>query len=322
MAGTPNRGDALIKLKFWTLPTPLHALYVPPGWTVIARNKPTIPTDLTNYIRKFVGPVLHVFEGTSATHPFWTFEGGPKAGQPVNKDFGVPYGRLDVPCTGEPWTSQSSDFQKMFSTENGNVKIDSLQFMRTGDPWETADQTAQRKLCNGQWHLSIAGVPYRHYSPHSFECDEIMDSYCNFQNFQLPECACYADAHDLQKKYGGSISLPVTCFGKRCAAGGYRTRHMMAETCHATLCREIIETSGTELSLDGENDIYCAGSFYQVTGEGLPTPSPSIPSPSVTREEKQDKTIPAFMWAVLALSIVFFGIVFYFVIKSTKVPKS
>jgi hypothetical protein len=177
-------------------------------------------------------------------------------------------------------------------------------------------------MCNSLITTNIGAQNLTSFAQGSLECDDLMTDFCNLDtgytcrqnkqagnNFVLPECSCLQDektinaafcqpgntAQECQEAGAFQEFIPVTCFGKNCTLQGYRFSRMLHQRCNVTLCQQVIDVIGTNLSVDTNAILYCG-----TRPEPTITPVPHV----ATQTEPQ--TIPGWGWLLIVSGILVF----------------
>lgn len=122
------------------------------------------------------------------------------------------------------------------------------------------------ELCTGGLDLVMSNDIYRGYAPQSAACDELISDICADtkdprSKAPVHPCGCLKDEEKLDEIYPNQV-LPVRCMGANCASGGYVFDRMVNQKCDLTICREIVNQVGTNLSEDTSAIIFCGQNHY------------------------------------------------------------
>lgn len=185
-------------------------------------------------------------------------------------------------------------------------------------------------MCNSIITTNIGAQNLSSYGQGSLECDTLMTEFCKLNtgytcrnntragnNMLLPECACLADEVVIQETFcqPGNTSdacadagefqqfVPVTCFGKNCSVGGYRFSRMLSQKCTVTLCQQVLNVIGTDISMNTQSILYC-GTQPSVT----PTPTVT-PNPNASTAETPTDPTPSWVYVVIAVFAMVFLII-------------
>jgi hypothetical protein len=177
-------------------------------------------------------------------------------------------------------------------------------------------------MCNSLITTNIGAQNLTSFAQGSLECDDLMTDFCNLDtgytcrqnkqagnNFLLPECSCLQDektinasfcqpgntAQECQEAGAFQEFIPVTCFGKNCTLQGYRFSRMLNQKCNVTLCQQVIDVIGTDLSIDTNAILYCG-----TRPEPTVTPMPR----SATTPEPQ--SLPGWGWLLIVSGLLVF----------------
>ncbi len=177
-------------------------------------------------------------------------------------------------------------------------------------------------MCNSLITTNIGAQNLTSFAQGSLECDDLMTDFCNLDtgytcrqnkepgnNFLLPECSCLQDEKTINETFcqpgnteqecqeAGAFQefIPVTCFGKNCTLQGYRFSRMLNQQCNVTLCQQIIDVIGTDLSIDTNAILYCG-----TRPEPTVTPMPH----SSTSQESQ--SLPGWGWLLIVSGLLVF----------------
>jgi len=170
----------------------------------------------------------------------------------------------------------------------GAVGNSDVRFLRpaSGALAPPAWDVVSRGMCMGDVR-TIGRNAISRWSPESDACDREMREWCkrtdtgsSTSNMSNPACACFSDEPVVRAIGGGSLTLPVRCFGRRCATErSYKTRDMMAAPCNATVCQQQIRDN-VKTGLNAEKavfEVFCDGVFYtgssKLDGSGKDTSS-------------------------------------------------
>ena len=74
--------------------------------------------------------------------------------------------------------------------------------------------------------------------------------------------------------------------GQQCSAGGYRWGRMLDQKCNVTLCQQVLDVVGDNITLSGKSELWCGNKPIDVTSRNnnnnTATPTPT---PETTAEE-------------------------------------
>jgi hypothetical protein len=132
-------------------------------------------------------------------------------------------------------------------------------------------------------------------------------------NLQLPECSCLTDETEINEAFcqpGNTVKecqeagafqgfIPVTCFGKNCSEQGYRFGRMLNQQCNVTLCQQVIDVIGSDISLNAVSLLYCGT-------------KPDIVTPTITPQVTTAPTssgLPGWAWLIIVPFLVVFLVI-------------
>lgn len=183
---------------------------------------------------------------------------------------------------------------------------------------ELVSWTQNRKsMCMGTAKY-IGSNPLVRYNPTSERCDTYMEQdYCgNLTRKETDEaCACFSDLAAVEKLSAEkNVTLPVTCFGQRCASlNSYKTRAMLSVPCSLQVCQQIIQNAGNNL-IQGEYTIFCNGHYFDTDGnytiDSTPTDNNGGSSGNSNSSGSKDgapstpQSEPFYNWIMLAVGCV------------------
>jgi hypothetical protein len=169
--------------------------------------------------------------------------------------------------------------------------------------------------CMNRIRVVVGGKLVKSYSPGSEECDDFMSGFCAVDakkscgqesEMKHPECFCLMDENCINDTFCGpnstnsacngqdslATAIPVTCLGKNCSLQGYRFNRMKNRPCNVTLCQQILEASGNEVSLQSKSNLYCGNKKV-----GKP-PSQDNPQPE---SRKELGPLPTWGWLIIGV---------------------
>ena len=183
--------------------------------------------------------------------------------------------------------------------------------------------TKHVKICMGE-PMVVAGVQPAHLVPSNINgCDPFMEAYCaDSANRDTLACSCIVEQVALQAQYPNSVTQ-VTCLGKRCGLGGYRTQAMLTETCNIDFCSAFIDSTESIHAERGTTTIDCAGQAWSLNSKGQaivngPTP-PSTATPVDTRRGATG--IPWYAWVFGIIAILVAGLFMYLVVRGAQLKE-
>lgn len=136
---------------------------------------------------------------------------------------------------------------------------------RNGGSIDT-NKDVKYELCTGGVDIVISGDVYRGYAPQTAACDELIADICADSDdprskAPVHPCGCLKDEETLEDIYPNQV-LPVRCMGANCASGGYVFDRMSNQKCDLTICREIVNQVGENLTEDTSAVIFCGQNHY------------------------------------------------------------
>lgn len=190
----------------------------------------------------------------------------------------------------------------------------------TDTEWQLAMCTSQISTVVGARHLNS-------WQQGSRECDVFMNGFCqpvanmgcapnSTEPQPLPNqykpCVCLVEENCLRETFcepGNTNSecanqdafqefIPVTCFGKLCSVEGYRFGRMQNQRCTITLCQQVINLIGENITVKGGSTIWCGNRSVPVTSV----------SPSAPQKPKDDGAIGLPVWAWVLVGVAVFVI--------------
>lgn len=182
----------------------------------------------------------------------------------------------------------------------------------------------KRSMCLGTIR-TIGALRYSRFQPQSSACDEFMNYWCNKKGNLTADsaCGCFADLPEVKKKSKeAGVSLPVLCFGKRCALAdtkhpyenSYKTSAMLSEPCNLTVCSQIINKAPNVIE-EGKTEVFCAGKFFNQ--EGNLSPPKTKPVPPIDKPLKPQES-NVLVWLFFGVAGIFFGIFIYLILRDKK----
>jgi len=142
------------------------------------------------------------------------------------------------------------------------------------------------------------------------------------RNIDLPACSCIKDEETIKKTYCDASSsitspedlcddpsttteyLPVTCFGKNCSSEGYRFQRMRNQKCTVTLCEQLVDVVGTEISVKADLNLYCGTEPDSIVTSDNTSDNTSDDTSTNTTEN------PEFaIWIIAGIALIVFGLV-------------
>jgi hypothetical protein len=172
------------------------------------------------------------------------------------------------------------------------------------------------QMCMGK--LRTLG-PYKltRYEQSGDRCDNFMkNEYCckSCDGYETIDCGCYRDLEEVKERSQEvGVDLPVLCFGEHCASTNtYKSAGMLSKPCNITVCEQLIQETSANLSVisNSTDTILCSGHFFTSQGELLKAEDPA-PLLGVTDSRSPHDENPFYVWIMLAVSGVLFGLVVY-----------
>jgi len=204
-----------------------------------------------------------------------------------------------------------------FNFTGGNIaygNISTLSFVQIAPEGHEQDwSTTRRSICNGTPYY-ITGIPMPQLVPQGAGCDLFMETTCALdENKNDLDCSCIVEQAQLAELYPNSIT-EVTCLGKNCGLGGYKTERMAQEKCSISYCTEFLDETGKDIVESGTTNIYCSGHSWQLNPDGSYV-TPSVP-PTIPIQQDLRST-PAYIYVMLVVMLGVGGLLLYMVYKST-----
>jgi len=204
--------------------------------------------------------------------------------------------------------------------------IDEITVTKNPQPWDNhiMDMCMGSPKFMSQYMLS-------RYTPHTEACNAFMEgTWCKAdgKHIHSDACACFEEIPKVQAlgqsqsgDDGQSVSLPVACFGQRCATrNAYRTSNMLTVPCNITLCQQKIASIG-DLNPDQTAEIFCGGQFYQTVDTIDPRDDISVASAMTDHTDTHDlgsssQKVGFPVFIMLGVSGLIFFVLVYFMFKS------
>lgn len=283
-------------------PQAVRAIYVPPNMEIVLSGSISqVGTD------PYSATPSKTYTGPRLVMATTIVNGGEMWGDGVNRGLA----ELDVstinPVT--PGYIYTSHFTKIKISRKAIVK---------GGPTLWSDIALD--LARGKYEFVVAGRPVSGLKPHSIQMDSFMTAHCSQNKYKNDKiCACFLK--QVKNISGKGPFLPVACSDQDCYHSGYQTRQMRDEECSYTLCDQFINQNGDKLKTTGDSKIYCSGRYYNVNDPNAPNGSTvnSTPIPvadNKTAQSNGSTSTPITTWIVLALAVVVFCVLLFFVVQS------
>lgn len=205
------------------------------------------------------------------------------------------------------------DLQRLYIQDGTSIydNMNAIEVKTSYKDW--TDVVAE--VCLGTSVYYLGGTPYVGLAPQGEACDVFYENRCTDESPHVDDlaCSCIVENRALQAKYPNS-QTQVTCLGRRCGLGGYKTKFLSKEQCSIAYCSDFLLTSGENLEYGNDTEIYCAGRSWRRKDQD---PSGSLqPIIATTIYEQQDnRTTPDYLWIILAIALLVFGLLAYLVFK-------
>ena len=157
--------------------------------------------------------------------------------------------------------------------------------------------------------MILGGIPIQRYKHGTKACDSIMKKACintastTLSDSLLVSCKCVDEQRRLEAQFSG-IDLPIQCFTTVCdqsAKDVYRTQEQVAG-CSARLCSQTLSVHGSNIMVQGFQEIVCNGTVYDLSE----LPKPYTPEKVTGAEPSSDDIVlgPLFYIAIGLLGML------------------
>ncbi len=193
----------------------------------------------------------------------------------------------------------------LFDTMNGYT-IDTSY-----DSWDDV----RAEVCVGGSAYYLGDSAYVGLAPQGDACDAFYVDRCKDGSKFVNDlgCACIAENRELEKLYPNS-QTQVTCLGRSCGMGGYKTRQMSKERCSVAYCSDFLLSEGNNLEYGNDTKIYCAGRSWRLKDQDNSESLEPIIATTIY-EQADNRTTPDYLWIILAIALLVFGLLAYLVFR-------
>ncbi len=243
--------------------------------------------------------------------------------------FDTPSGTITIPENGPQTLPLLVTDVSIESFASDLAAVNSIQVIypfidNSPEKGTLTDSDWKLAMCTNKISTTVGARHLTSWQQSSAECDTFMQGYCapvsgrscgagktvpDVLPLEFRPCVCLVEENCFKEVFcepGNSNPscanddafqefIPVTCFGKNCSAEGYRFGRMVDQRCSITLCQQIINLVGSQITVRGGATIWCGN-------RAIPLTSTSPPAPTVRSSGTE---LPEWAWALIGVAAFF-----------------